>query len=58
MGIKFCGFCLEIDSKRAFYSPDSGKTRINLAVPSDRVIQNYPFFLIRKLDQAVVLKVS
>ena len=40
-GIKFSGSCLETDSNRGFYSPDSGKTCINFAVPSDQVIQNY-----------------
>ena len=58
MGIKFCGCCLEIDSNGGFYSPDSGKTRMNFAVPSDQVIHNYTFFLIRNLDQAIVLIVS
>ena len=37
----FSGSCQETDSNRDFYSPDSGKTRINFPVPSDQVIQNY-----------------
>ena len=39
------GCCLKIDSNRGFCSPDSGKTSIDFAVPSDQIIQNYKIFL-------------